>query len=94
MLRFGFGLHGGIDEVVTTMAHWNNDVSPVSPFLVNTSGVGDEPVRLGAVRSVCNGSWQLVCLSWEVILWSLVIHLRSLRSFGSTIRSGFSNPLN
>ena len=24
MLEFGFGLHGGIHEVVAMMAHWNN----------------------------------------------------------------------
>ena len=49
MLKFFFGLVGGIDEVVATMAHWNN-VSPASPYLINVSGVGEEAMRVGVVR--------------------------------------------
>ena len=51
MLGFGFGLHNGISVVVATMASWNK-VSPASPYLVNVSGVGEEAVRVGAIKSV------------------------------------------
>ena len=40
-----------IVEVVAAMMHWNK-VCPVSPYLVNVSGIGEGLVRVGAVRFV------------------------------------------
>ena len=43
-LKFGFGLHSGIDEVMAMMSYWNK-VSPTSPYLGNIYSVDEGSMR-------------------------------------------------
>ena len=93
-LEVEFGLTNGISEVVVMMAHWNK-VYSVSPYLVNISGIGEGLESVGAIRSVVLHWILTVCVSFKgSYSLSMVGYLWSLRSFGSTVRSGFFNPLN